>query len=72
MSKDRYLIHAELPPSLLDQVKAEASTLGVTVSDVVRIALREYIKRQQDIAEMLDRMNKAYLMEVLVDGNAER
>lgn len=72
MSKDRYLIHAELPPSLLDQVKAEASTLGVSVSDVVRIALREYIKRQQDIAEMLDRMNKAYLMEVLVDGNAER
>ena len=72
MSKDRYLIHAELPPSLLDQVKTEASTLGVSVSDVVRIALREYIKRQQDIAEMLDRMNKAYLMEVLVDGNAER
>ena len=72
MSKDRYLIHAELPPSLLDQVKAEASTLGVSVSDVVRIALREYIKRQQDIAEMLDRMNKSYLMEVLVDGNAER
>lgn len=72
MSKDRYLIHAELPPSLLDQVKAEASALGVTMSDVVRIALREYIKRQQDIAEMLDRMNKAYLMEVLVDGNAER
>ena len=72
MSKDRYLIHAELPPSLLDQVKAEASTLGVSVSDVVRIALREYIKRQQDIAEMLDRMNKAYLMEVLVDGNSER
>lgn len=72
MPKDRYLIHAELPPSLLDQVKAEASTLGVSVSDVVRIALREYIKRQQDITEMLDRMNKAYLMEVLVDGNAER
>ena len=72
MPKDRYLIHAEIPPSLLDQVKAEASALGVTMSDVVRIALREYIKRQQDIAEMLDRMNKAYLMEVLVDGNAER
>lgn len=72
MSKDRYLIHAEIPPSLLDQVKSEASALGVTMSDVVRIALREYIKRQQDIAEMLDRMNKAYLMEVLVDGNAER
>lgn len=72
MSKERYLIHAELPPSLLDQVKTEASTLGVSVSDVVRIALREYIKRQRDIAEMLDRMKKSYLMEVLADGNAER
>ena len=72
MSKDRYLIHAELPPSLLDQVKTEASTLGVTVSDVVRLALREYIKRQQDIAEMLERMHKSYLIEVLTNGTAER
>ena len=50
MSEEKVWVNAEVPVSLRDDAKAASKILDISVSRVIREALRELIKKAQKVS----------------------
>ena len=49
MMTSRKMVSLQLPETLYNRLNDEARAFGISRSDVIRMALTDYIDRQQDI-----------------------